>query len=361
VANQEPISWEESFLSLAGETSYYWYTMSPVRSEGAVVGAVIVARDITEKRLVDAQLMTADRMASVGFLAAGVAHEINNPLAILMAKLDLVEQQLGDLRGKIKLPPQVAIDLVDVRQAAGRIDGVVSDLQFFSRDGTDSLDPVDVRSAIESVLRLARYDVQRRATLVEDYGATPLVEANERRLGQVVLNLVVNAVHAIGEGNPGENQIRIHTALDERGRVVIAVRDTGCGIPPVDQKKLFTPFFTTKPPGRGTGLGLSISRRIVESFNGEMTFDSKVGEGTEFRIYLSPARTARRVPLPSVPAPRPAPGRLSVIDDNEASRLAADTSARSASPGSGGGERSRRLRAGTCPCARSVAGSRSSR
>ena len=135
---------------------------------------------------------------------------------------------------------------------------------------------------------MAWNEIRHRAQLVKDYDKVAPVEANESRLGQVFLNLIVNAAQAIGEGHANMNQIRLR-ARNESARVLVDIEDTGTGIPPEVMSRLFTPFFTTKPPGVGTGLGLSICHRIVTGLGGQITVDSKVGRGTLFRILLPPA------------------------------------------------------------------------
>jgi CheY-like chemotaxis protein/anti-sigma regulatory factor (Ser/Thr protein kinase) len=159
-------------------------------------------------------------------------------------------------------------------------------------------------------------EVRHRARLVEDYADTPTIVANESRLGQVILNLLVNAVQAIPEGNVQRNEVRVVTR-NEGDRVCIAISDTGAGIPPEHCARIFDPFFTTKPVGVGTGLGLSICEGIVTSLGGEITVQSEVGKGTTFRVSL-PAGHVREEP-PAVRAPQPARGprgRVLVIDDD---------------------------------------------
>jgi CheY-like chemotaxis protein/two-component sensor histidine kinase len=258
-------------------------------------------------------------MASVGILAAGVAHEINNPLAAVIANLEIGGQDLRKLPEVAAAPSRVLEALDDARDAAARIRTIVRDLKLFSRNDEQRASAVDVAGVIKSTLRLCWNEVRHRARLVEDYGAVPRVLADEARLGQVIVNLVINAAHAIAEGDHDNNSIRVGTSVDPQGRVVITVADTGAGIPEAARDRVFTPFFTTKPAGVGTGLGLPICRRIIRSFGGEITFDTESGKGTQFRVVLPAASDDAPRPVPVAPPPRVAAarrGRVLVIDDD---------------------------------------------
>ena len=309
-------------------------SLSPMHdAAGQVTGVVGLVRDITEQKRVQEQLLLSDRMASVGTLAAGVAHEINNPLAAVIVNLDYLAKQVGELRatdGKHSPLPQRHLTLLarvaeleeplrEGRAAVDRVRQIVRDLKVFSR--SESADekpgPVDVEHVIDSSLRMAWNEIRHRAHLVKEYGGVPPVAGSESRLGQVFLNLVVNAAQAIREGQVDRNRIAVTTRLDGR-RVIVEVADTGSGMAPEVLRKLFTPFFTTKPVGAGTGLGLSICHRIVTAMGGQITVESQLGRGTTFRVSL---------PLADLEQPRPAPppvqrgrsagrrGRVLVIDD----------------------------------------------
>ncbi len=276
-----------------------------------------------ERRKMQDQLMIADRMASMGTLAAGLAHEINNPLACVMANLDLATRDIFDRAENLGLTAEfseVRDELNDAREASERIRNIVRDLKIFSRAEEDKTGPVDVQRVMEASLRMAWNEIRHRARLVKTFGKTPPVEASESRLGQVFLNLVINAAQAIVEGSADSNEIRISTSTDPGGDVVIEISDTGPGMPPVVLDQLFTPFFTTKPLGVGTGLGLSICHRIVTGFGGSIDVKSELGKGSTFRIMLPAARaatgsTAPRVALDLVARRR---GRILVVDDEPA-------------------------------------------
>lgn len=302
------------------EDSAIWYSgrLGPIRREGIIVGAVLMLRDISDQRQAEAQLMVSDRMATIGTLAAGVAHEINNPLASVLANLDLAlcKVEVGGLMPSASA--QILEELRDARAGAERVHHIVRDLKIFSRGEADTLGSVDVEQVIESALRMAGNELRHRARLRKHYAPVPPVDANEPRLGQVFLNLLINAAQAIPEGHFEENEVRIETSLAENGVVVVTFADTGHGIPLEVRQRIFTPFFTTKPIGVGTGLGLSICHRIVTSFGGSISFESEAGKGSTFRVTLRPALQIQAVISEPAPAPRaPRRGHVLVIDDDE--------------------------------------------
>jgi signal transduction histidine kinase len=269
-----------------------------------------------EQRKMQEQLLISDRMASVGTLAAGVAHEINNPLAALIANLDFAYEELAAL-GAASPAAEVKGPLQDAREAADRVRMIVRDLKVFSRSGDEERrGPVDVQRVLESSLRMAWNEIRHRARLEKDYGAIPPAFGNESRLGQVFLNLLVNAAQALPEGRSEQHSIRIATRRDGDW-LTVEIRDTGSGIAPEVLPHIFDPFFTTKPAGVGTGLGLAICHRIVTGLGGTIAAESKVGEGTVFRVTLPVADEQQpRSTTVAVPIPRqPARGRVLVIDD----------------------------------------------
>ena len=319
----EAQGFEAQVIRAGGKQVWYSTRLGPIKQRGEVTGAVLVARDVSEGKQTELHLMVADRMASVGTLAAGVAHEINNPLASVIANLDMAIQDLEGVDRKT-LPSELVDELGDARTAADRVREIVRDLKIFSRAEEERRGPVDVEHVLESTLRMAWNELRHRAKLVKHFGNVPEVEANESRLGQVFLNLIINAAHAIAPGNYEANKITVSTSTDASGRVVVAIADTGTGIPVEARQRLFTPFFTTKPVGVGTGLGLAISHRIITQFGGTITFDTEIGKGTEFRVTL-PAAGSRfyepvAAPLETIPPTRR--GTVLVIDDEEPLALA---------------------------------------
>ena len=295
-----------------------------VQYEGAPA-SLIIARDVTERKKMQAQLMVSDRLASVGTLAAGVAHEINNPLATVLANVDLALRDVHEVGIRLGAKEDLIEELNDAREGVERVRQITRDLKVFSRGDEDTHGPVDVHRAIESSLRMGWNEIRHRARLVKDFGTVPPVDANESRLGQVFLNLVINAAQALPEGDANRNEIRIKTYTDPRGRVVIDVVDTGPGIPPEVKSRLFTPFFTTKPIGQGTGLGLSICQRIITNLGGEISLESEMGVGTTVRIVLpraaldAPVAAAVTTGAARKPTRR---GRILVIDDEPLVALA---------------------------------------
>jgi signal transduction histidine kinase len=269
------------------------------------------------------QLMISERMVSVGTLAAGVAHEINNPLAVAMANLEFVLDSLARNRlaatGADRSSDESSFEepLRDVDEALKRIRDIVRDVKLFSRPQEDATGTVDVRSVIDSSVRMAWNEIRHRARLVKEYGVTPLVSANDSRLGQVVLNLIINAAQAMPEGSVDSNMLRIVTRATLDDRVVIEVIDTGCGIPKENLERIFDPFFTTKPVGVGTGLGLAICHRIVSQIGGTMEVDSEVGRGTTFRVFLPSAPTQATRAHEARPPPRPR-AHVLIVDDEPA-------------------------------------------
>jgi PAS domain S-box-containing protein len=280
-----------------------------------------VARDVSERKLYQSRLMLADRMVSVGTLAAGVAHEINNPLTYVSADLALLAEELEHApAGTPEEPLERWRWLVDeARAGAERIRRIVRDLGTFSRSDDERLAPVDVRLVIDASLSLAANEIRHRAALVKEYGDVPPVMADEARLGQVFLNLLVNAVHAIPSGRASEHRIRVAVRAEGR-RVIAEVSDTGVGIARDVLKRIFDPFFTTKPVGAGTGLGLAICHRIVTALGGDITAASEPGRGATFTVSLPACTDEQRLGLePDVKRAAPMPeerrGRVLVIDD----------------------------------------------
>ncbi|MSP60439.1 MAG: PAS domain S-box protein [Myxococcales bacterium] len=291
---------------------------------GGEPAVLAVARDITERKQMQSRLMLTDRMASVGTLAAGVAHEINNPLAYVIANLSFVSEEVATIahewRNELVLANRMAeleATLRDAREGAERVRQIVRELKAFSRPDEDRRGPVDVRRVLESAINMTWNEIRHRARLIKNYGEIPQVEANESRLGQAFLNLLINAAQSIPEGKADKNTIRITTRLDgASGRVVVEVRDTGVGIAPDVLARIFDPFFTTKPLGVGTGLGLSICHGIVTGFGGEIGVESELGKGSVFRVTLLAAKS--ETSDVRQPALTPATGRrgaILVVDD----------------------------------------------
>lgn len=307
------------------------FSRAPLRdSRGGVSGAVIVFRDMTaekqarlEQERLQLQLVFADRMASVGTLAAGVGHEINNPLTFVMANLDVIVDELRNAdAGSLPAHRAEWLEMLEeARHGTDRIRKIVRGLKTFSRAEEERRAPLELRPVLELAIDMAFNEIRHRARLVKDYGMTPLVEADDSRLGQLFVNLLINAAQALGEGEAQTNEIRIVTETDALGNAVVEIRDTGPGIPEAVMGRIFDPFFTTKPVGVGTGLGLAICHGIVNSMGGRITAGNREGGGAVFRVTLPPASdqlgAASRAPRPAhVPAIRAA--AVLVVDDEPA-------------------------------------------
>ncbi|MBI4508171.1 MAG: PAS domain S-box protein [Deltaproteobacteria bacterium] len=281
---------------------------------------VTACRDITERKQVHARLLSADRMASLGTLSSGIAHEINNPLSSVIANLGFLSEELSELfqngsasRARVS---EVREMLSEAVMGADRVRKIVKDLKIFARGDEDRRQAVDVRKVLDSTLNVAANELRHRARLIKDFGDVLPVNASESRLGQVFLNLVMNAVHAVPEGAAERNEIRVTTRTDGTGRVVVEMADTGSGIRPDIRSRIFDPFFTTKPVGIGTGLGLSICQGIINSLGGEIQVESEIGKGSMFRVLLPGiAKSAASVPPVLASTAMSKRARILVIDD----------------------------------------------
>jgi PAS domain S-box-containing protein len=244
---------------------------------------VCMCRDLTEKKRVQARLLMSGRMASVGTLASGIAHEINNPLSALISNLRLIAK---DPRAAFADPVELKAMLDDMLQGAERVRRIVESLRTFSRSDDARRERLELPRVIDAALELCASELKQRARLVKELGEVGRVEANEARLVQAIVDLLVNAAHAIPAGRPDQNEIRVGLSTDARGQAVITVRDTGVGISPEQLTRIFDPFFTTKGTCTGAGLGLSTCHSIVSSLGGEVRVESKVGRGTTFTVTL---------------------------------------------------------------------------
>jgi len=299
---------------------------------------VTIARVLFEKkRRMSLLVDETERLAALGCLAAGVGHEINNPLTFVMMNLT---QSIHELRPWPRLPAGPAVgrppevDLAEVNACMAEVSGMledcriggeriretVSNLQRLSRRGDEKRESIDAQTLIEQSVSMVWNQIRHRARLIKMFGKIPSITGNRARLGQVFLNLLVNATQAIPEGDAEWNEIRISTTVQAGAtgaEVVFEISDSGKGIPPEILAHVFEPFFTTKPMGQGTGLGLSISRQTVIEHGGRMTVDSVLGKGTVFRVFLpaggAPMPSYAPVALPSQTASRQK--RILVIDD----------------------------------------------
>jgi PAS domain S-box-containing protein len=281
----------------SGEQELRFAGRPPRVVEYAAVAAIlpdrhlVVLRDVTESRQMHARLALTDRMASLGTLAAGLAHELNNPLAYVTANLAYVADAVRDVmagptRAGANLPQDLIQAVMEAREGAGKMRSIIQDLRTFSRGEGERNVSVDLRPVLDSCVNMAWNEMKHRARFERKLEDVPFVRGNEARLGQVFLNLLVNAAQAIPEGHANDNVIRLATRRLDDGRVSVEVTDTGSGVSPEVQRHIFDPFFTTKSIGVGTGLGLSICHSIVTGLGGSIEVDSVVGKGTTFRVVL---------------------------------------------------------------------------
>jgi PAS domain S-box-containing protein len=271
------------------------------------------ARDVTDRTRLRAQLAHADRLASLGTMAAGVAHEINNPLAFMGLALEALGRRLG---------PGEAGLVTELRAGVDRIAAIVRDLRFFGRDDDEPVRPMDLGAAIDAAERLVHHEVRPRGELVKAYDDLPAIMGVPRRIEQVFVNLLLNATHALGDRVDGHIVVRAEVADD---RVSVSVEDDGVGIPKEALESIFEPFFTTRSGAGGTGLGLSICRDIVTRAGGGLAATSAPGQGTIMTVTLLRAtgdRAAVGVASPSSPPAGPRRGaptmRVLVVDDEAA-------------------------------------------
>ncbi|QRO02033.1 hypothetical protein JRI60_24965 [Archangium violaceum] len=276
------------------QLSYVNETLSARLTRTNAELAVALSRAEDAARLKSALL--AERLASVGTLASGVAHEINNPMAYVTANLAFLATELPKLARSAEGDGVASSELAELGQVAAeslegarRVNQIVKELRLFARGGggDERLDAVDVRAVARRSLNLALHELKPRARIIQELEEVPRVLGSESQLGQLCLNLLLNAGQAMTE-DPGRNELILRTRRREDGWVLLEVADTGCGIPPEDQRRLFDPFFTTKPTGEGMGMGLSICHGIVKRLGGEIQVESAVGKGSVFRVVLPP-------------------------------------------------------------------------
>ena len=243
-------------------------------------------------RETQAHLIHSEKMAGLGQLVAGIAHEINNPLAFVINNIFIVQEGLDKLalRGA-GLPPEVSAQvskmqarISDAYAGATRVKDLVSKLRTFSRLDEGTVKTINIHESIESVLLFLRHKMEGRIEVERNYGDVEMLTCLAGELNQVLMNIVANAIDAIDAGD-GPGRITIATG-QQNGHFVIRVRDTGKGIPEEIRNRIFEPFFTTKPIGQGTGLGLAISYGIMKAHQGSMEFSTKAGEGTEFTLKI---------------------------------------------------------------------------
>ena len=278
------------------------------------------ARDVTERKAIVSRLMESEKLAAIGTLAAGVAHEVNNPLAYLLLNLEILIRQLPKLADDPSLLPVLSARLEQARQGGERVKTIVRDLQTFTRRDDGHGGPVMLDAALDAALSIAQHELRQGISVVRRFAVCPPVLGNATRFEQLFLNLILNAAHAVAGVPPERRLIELELRAGEPERVVVLVRDHGAGMCPDTLGRALEPFFTTKPLGAGTGLGLSICQSIVHAAGGEMTLQSELDKGTTVVVQLPVYKhvAAARPRPPSEPAPPARRGALLVIDDESA-------------------------------------------
>jgi two-component system, cell cycle sensor histidine kinase and response regulator CckA len=272
-----------------GSTAAIESTSAPVvGDDGALLGVVLVFRDASERRRAQSSQLIADRLASIGLLAAGLSHELATPLAVVAANLDIVASSLEDAALRDPELDETREALADAVSASTKLRAIVRDLKLFSRSsrGAGNPVPLDVHQVLESTLRLTRSELHHRARVVTNLAATPRIVADEGRFRQVLLNLLVNAAQGIDARGAEGAEIRVSAGTDDLGRAFVEIADTGAGIAEESVENLYQPFFPAKGAGLHTGLGLHLCRQIVAEMHGELEITSTRGAGTVARVTM---------------------------------------------------------------------------
>jgi two-component system, NtrC family, sensor kinase len=272
-------------VTLAGEPRIFRLTKIPMRLEGDEISHVItIGEDVTDSRRIRGQIMQSEKLAAVGQLAAGVMHEINNPLATISVSVAAISARLGELTGADKAAVEEYLELID--KEVDRCTRIVDGLLDFSRPKGKTKTKVVLNALVDETLFLLKHHQRfKRLVVMRELDVKlPPCLGNAEQLTQVLMALMLNAVDAMDDR--GKLTVRTGRNSSRNDEVFVEIEDTGIGIPRADQSKIFEPFYTTKPPGRGTGLGLSICYGIVEDHRGRIEVDSQPGRGSIFRVFL---------------------------------------------------------------------------
>jgi signal transduction histidine kinase len=335
--NETPLS--RDLFALVGDAMAHVVTCDRALSDGgrSFVGraypvsgrrVLLYVRDVTVERDRELRRLQAEKLASIGMLAAGVAHEINNPAAFVLGNIEGLAAQMRQVEETLRIVAdpaahaalqtiffEMTATLQESKEGMARIQRIVRDLSSFSHVDDDPQTLSEMNSAVDSTLGLLKNELRHRATVDRDLRATRMVRTSPARLSQVFLNLIINAAQAVSEAEVKRNRIVVRT-FDSGNDVVFEVSDNGPGIQPELMPRIFDSFFTTKPRGVGTGLGLPISQGIVRSLGGEITVESKPGSGALFRVQLpSEAAVRSGQPAPDAPVARHRRRRVLAVDD----------------------------------------------
>jgi two-component system cell cycle sensor histidine kinase/response regulator CckA len=286
-----------------------------------------VLRDMTLQNLMERQAVNNDKLATLGTLAAGVAHEVNNPLTYVMGNLTFLQEQVDEIKNRLEqkggldescrqILTEMSEEITDITQGSERIRDIVKGLKSFVRGNEEKAEKVDLNQALESAINMTFHVMKKKARLEKDMAVDlPTLTVNSGKLQQVFINLLVNAAQAIEGNSPSENKITVRTGRRD-GNLFVEVSDTGNGIPEENLPRIFDPFFTTKPVGEGTGLGLAVCNEIMRHYQGGLEVRSQVGKGTTFTVTLPlenglcGAKAAAAEPLAEKKL-----GRVLVVDD----------------------------------------------
>jgi signal transduction histidine kinase len=293
------------------------YLAKPFRADDLIA----TVRRVLEQR----HLMHLDRLAALGRLAAGIAHEVNNPLTVIYAGLSVAQTILADRHSNLPVEPDVREARLATAEASigkalegvDRVRAIMDRVRSFIRAPDESRAPVDVRQVIEASLSMLDHEVGSKATLEKDFGEVPPIFGNAGQLGQLFVNLITNALDSMPSGARQANRLTIRTSTSRSGDAVVEVTDTGAGMAEGVHARVFDPFFTTKGHGSRAGLGLSISYGIVRSHGGAIEVESQPGQGSRFRIAFPSRTVATKVEVVEVPYPN---RRVLIIDDDRSLR-----------------------------------------
>ncbi len=280
---------QNTIIPVQGRNRHFSITASPLRNrEGLPTDILVVKRDVTLEKEFQAQYYHAEKMATIGLLAAGVAHEINNPLTSIKGFAEGLQRRMGLVSEIIDdeiLKSDIEEYLDIIRKECERCSGIVQSLLTFSPRRTAELSRISLNPLIRNVLRILHHKLKHypdHLMRLQLAPHLPFIRGKAAELEQVILNLVLNALDAVGQ----EGIIAIRTLAVNDDRVSIEVEDNGCGIPLEHLPKLFEPFFTTKPVGKGIGIGLSTCYHIIQAHGGEISVDSRCGRGSRFTVRL---------------------------------------------------------------------------
>ncbi len=297
--------------TLSEKLAVYWESLQLLVMAVIVLCSVVVVLLLVTRRQAKRLAAMSDRLQAelvekdqneraLRTVAAATAHEINNPLFYVVGHLDLLDMQLQSIEDQFPdtLLRQLKDGVSQALQGADRVAQIAKDLKHIYRPAQEDLESVNLTELLQSVRNLVSVTIKSRAQMESSLAVMPPVRANESRLAQVFLNLLLNAAQAMPESRPSnENRISLRGQV-EQDQVVVEITDNGMGIPPAIREKVFDPYFTTKSEQTGSGLGLYVSRTIVESYGGTLDFRSTAGEGTRFYVRLPIAAQSRTTPVP---------------------------------------------------------------